>query len=94
MGTWETNFGGMSALYNNKAPADNAASGDYAVKQWTAAKFPASQIVLGVPLYGWAGKVLSAPTASKTGVKISKTQIKGDKDDTEGTECGTTSFSW
>ncbi|KAF8732608.1 hypothetical protein AX14_004156 [Amanita brunnescens Koide BX004] len=60
-GSWSATAGPNAPLYDSCAP-QQAGSAQSAVEAWTGAKFPANQILLGVPAYGHSFSV--APSAA------------------------------
>ncbi|OBZ77717.1 Chitinase A1 [Grifola frondosa] len=96
-GLWTSTAGPNSPLNDTCAPsADQQGSAVSAVKAWTAAGFPASQIALGVASYGHSYSV-STSEALPDGKTLalfptfSKTVPQGDSSDTDAastTECG------
>jgi len=60
-GSWSPTAGPNAPLFDSCAPAQDG-SAHSGVTAWTAAKFPANQIVLGVPSYGHSFSV--APSAA------------------------------
>jgi len=68
------------------APLAGSQSVQSAIKAWTAAKFPASRLVLGLPLYGRAVTTTDSNMSQyggspAEGVPISSTCPQGDQDD-------------
>lgn len=95
-GAWDTTVGPNAPLADACAPsADQQGSAMSAVAAWTAAGFPANQIVLGVASYGHSFSVSNA-NALQGGVLVSypsfdsSNQPLGDSwDDTAGPDvCG------
>ena len=67
-GSWSTAVGPNAPINDTCAPpADQQGSAVSAIKAWTTAGMPASQIVLGVPSYGHS---FSVPPASAFGTNI------------------------
>lgn len=100
-GSWSTAVGPNAPLNDTCAPAaDQQGSAVSAVAAWTAAGFPASQIVLGVPSYGHSFTVEpsaalvsgSESTLAAYPAFVSSQQPLGDAWDTNATagvdQCG------
>ena len=79
-GSWSTAVGPNAPLDDSCAPAgQQQGSATSAVKAWTAAGFPANQLVLGVAGYGHSFDVSSAAAFSVQGTNTSSFQPTGTK---------------
>ncbi|KAI9317233.1 glycoside hydrolase [Dichotomocladium elegans] len=80
-GYWAKQTASNSPLYGES-------SVDSAVKAWKKAGIPSSQLVVGVPFYGYTTRVTSAATSDRISVPIdhSKPQIQGDEFDTSSAD--------
>jgi len=85
-GSWSKSVGPNAPLNDSCAPTQ-AGSATSAVTAWTNAKFPADQIVLGVPAYGHSFFVDEASAVNAQGQLVAyppfdaSKQPSGDKDD-------------
>ncbi|KAL2961107.1 hypothetical protein AAZX31_17G073900 [Glycine max] len=58
---WYPNFTAPpAALYALNHPAANRVSGDMGIRDWIGSGMPASKLVLGVPFYGYAWRLLNS----------------------------------
>ncbi|GAB5587422.1 hypothetical protein Unana1_02322 [Umbelopsis nana] len=83
-GNWNTDTSSNAPLYSSKY---DASSGSAAIAAWNKAGIPKSQIVLGVPFYGFTidtKKPISASTGQN--VPLNPTAIQGDQYDTKGAD--------
>lgn len=82
-GMWNPTSGANSALKNNKEQG----SVDLAIKEWTAAGFPANKLVVGCPFYGYLARTRKPATSRSESVAYAgSTQIQGDKYDSKGAD--------
>ncbi|SAM05821.1 hypothetical protein [Absidia glauca] len=82
-GMWNPTSGANSALKNNKEQG----SVDLAIREWTAAGFPANKLVVGCPFYGYLARTRKPATSRSESVAYAgSAQIQGDKYDSKGAD--------
>ncbi|KAJ1925164.1 hypothetical protein IWQ60_004724 [Tieghemiomyces parasiticus] len=75
--SWSPTAGPNAPLFSK----DGTFSVQQAIDNWTQARFPASKLVMGLPMYGRSFTAVETPTRTNLYVKIRKTQDSGDRDD-------------